>query len=157
VDHHLGAMAANCYLEQPVAPPAGQFRIYPHVDFSTLTILYQDDSPGGLQVHKRGAGWVDVPAIPGTYVVNLGDLMGRWTNDKWVATPHRVVNPPRDQAMTRRISLPFFHNPNHDALIESISSCVTADRPAKYLPIEAGEWTAARRAGLSANHARITN
>jgi isopenicillin N synthase-like dioxygenase len=157
VDQHLGTMAANCYIEQPVEPPAGHLRIRAHVDFSTLTILYQDDSPGGLQVHRRGTGWVDVPALPGSYVVNLGDMMGRWTNDKWVATPHRVVNPPREHAMTRRISLPFFHLPNHDALIEPIPSCVTADRPAKYLPIEAGEWTAARRAGRSANFARISN
>ena len=155
VDQHLGTMAANCYLEQPVAPVDGQLRIRAHVDFSTLTILYQDDSPGGLQVHQRGAGWVDCPAIPGSYVVNLGDLMARWTNDKWVATPHRVVNPPREFAMTRRLSLPFFHLPNHDALIEPIPTCVTADRPAKYLPVLAGEWTEARRQGRSANYGRV--
>jgi isopenicillin N synthase-like dioxygenase len=155
VDQHLGTMAANCYVEQPVAPVAGQTRIRAHVDFSTLTILYQDDSPGGLQAHRRGVGWVDVPAVPGSYVVNLGDIMGRWTNDTWVATPHRVVNPPREQAMTRRFSLPFFHLPNHDAVIESIPTCVTEDRPAKYLPVMAGEWTAQRRAGSSANTARV--
>jgi isopenicillin N synthase-like dioxygenase len=156
VDQHLGTMAANCYVEQPVPPPPGHQRIRAHVDFSTLTILYQDDSPGGLQVHRRGVGWVDVPAIPGSYVVNLGDLMGRWTNDKWVATPHRVVNPPREHAMTRRISLPFFHLPNHDAMIEPIASCVTDERPARYVPILAGEWTAARRSGASANVGRIS-
>jgi isopenicillin N synthase-like dioxygenase len=155
VDQHLGTMAANCYVEQPVEPEPGQIRIRAHVDFSTLTILYQDDGQGGLQAHRRGTGWVDVPCLPGSYVVNLGDIMGRWTNDQWVATPHRVLNPPREFAMTRRMSLPFFHLPNHDAIIESIPTCVTEDRPAKYLPIEAGEWTAARRAGRSANHARV--
>jgi isopenicillin N synthase-like dioxygenase len=155
VDQHLGTMAANRYPAQPVAPADGQIRARAHVDFSTLTILYQDDMPGGLQVHRRGVGWIDVPAIPGSYVVNLGDLMGRWTNDQWVATPHRVINPPREQAMTERYSLPFFHLPNHDAIIEPIPTCVSDDTPAKYLPVSAGDWAEARREGRSANFARI--
>jgi isopenicillin N synthase-like dioxygenase len=155
VDRHLGTMAANCYVEQPVPPAPGQFRSRAHVDFSTLTILYQDDAPGGLQVHHRGAGWLDVPPVPGSYVVNLGDLMGRWTNDQWVATPHRVANPPAELAMTRRFSLPFFHLPNHDAVIEPIPTCVTASNPARYVPVLAGEWTAARREGRSANFGRV--
>jgi isopenicillin N synthase-like dioxygenase len=155
VDRHLGTLAANHYPEQPTAPAPGQLRVRAHVDFSTLTILYQDDAPGGLQIHQRGVGWIDVPAVPGSFVVNLGDLMGRWTNDHWVATPHRVVNPPADQAMTRRFSLPFFHLPNHDAVIEVIPTCVSEDRPARFAPVLAGEWTEARREGRSANFARI--
>ena len=155
VDQHLGTMAANRYPAQPVAPADGQVRARPHVDFSTLTILYQDDSPGGLEVFRRGVGWIPVPAIPGSYVVNLGDLMGRWTNDVWVATPHRVVNPPREDALTERFSMPFFHLPNDDAVIEPIPTCVTADNPARYAPVRAGEWAAARREGRSANFARI--
>ncbi len=154
VDRHLGNLAANYYLAQPVEPQPGQLRSQAHVDFSTLTILYRDDAPGGLQVHQRGAGWVDVPDIEGSYVVNLGDMMARWTNDKWVATPHRVVNPPRELAMTTRISVPFFHLPNHEAVIESIPTCVTATQPERYVPIDAGEWIAARRQGRSANFGR---
>jgi isopenicillin N synthase-like dioxygenase len=155
VDQHLGTMAANRYPAQLTPPAEGQLRARAHVDFSTLTILYQDDAPGGLQVHQRGHGWIDVPAIPGSYVVNLGDLMGRWTNDRWVATPHRVVNPPREQAATQRFSLPFFHLPNHDAVIEPIPTCVSDETPARYLPVLAGDWTEARRDGRSANFARI--
>lgn len=155
VDQHLGTMAANLYPEQPVAPVAGQLRTRAHVDFSTLTILYQDDAPGGLQAYHRGHGWVDVPAIAGSYVVNLGDLMGRWTNDRWVATPHRVVNPPAEHAMTRRISMPFFHLPNHDTVIDVLSTCVSEDRPVRFEPVMAGDWIEARRVGGSANYGRI--
>jgi isopenicillin N synthase-like dioxygenase len=157
VHQHLGTMAANRYPAQPEAPADGQIRARAHVDFSTLTILYQDGSPGGLQVHRRGVGWIDVPARPGSFVVNLGDLMGRWTNDVWVATPHRVVNPSRADAMTERYSLPFFHLPNHDAVIEPIPTCVTPQNPARYAPVLAGDWAAARREGRSANFARIRN
>jgi isopenicillin N synthase-like dioxygenase len=155
VDHSLANLAANNYPEQPTAPLPGQFRSKAHVDFSTLTILYQDGAPGGLQVHQRNSGWRDVPFLAGSYVVNLGDLMARWTNDRWVATPHRVVNPPAELAMTRRISLPFFHHPNPDAVIEAIPTCVSADRPPKYEPVVASEWIEARRTGRPANHGRI--
>jgi isopenicillin N synthase-like dioxygenase len=155
IDQHLGTMSANRYPAQPEPPAENQLRARAHVDFSTLTILYQDDSPGGLQVHRRGVGWIDVPCVPGSFVVNLGDLMGRWTNDQWVATPHRVVNPPREQAMTQRFSLPFFHLPNHDAVIEPIPSCVSDATPARYAPVLAGDWAGARRDGRSANFARI--
>ncbi len=155
VDHHLSNLAANCYPEQPTPPLPGQLRTRAHVDFSSLTILYQDDAPGGLQVHRRGRGWCDVPALPGSYVVNLGDLLARWTNDRWVATPHRVVNPPADRALTRRISIPFFHLPDYDAVIEAIPTCVSAANPARYRPVTAGEWTEARRLGRSASYGRI--
>jgi isopenicillin N synthase-like dioxygenase len=87
--------------------------------------------------------------------VNLGDLMARWTNDCWVATPHRVVNPPAELAMTRRFSLPFFHLPNHDAVIEPVPTCVSEETPAKFIPVLAGEWTEARRDDRSANFGRI--
>jgi isopenicillin N synthase-like dioxygenase len=155
VDQHLSSMAANCYPEQRVAPAPGQIRVRAHVDFSTLTILYQDDAPGGLQAHQRGVGWVDVPYVPGSFVINLGDLMARWTNDRWVATPHRVVNPPPELALTRRISLPFFHLPNDDAVIEPIPTCVTEEWPARFVPVVAGEWTKSRREYGSANVGRI--
>jgi isopenicillin N synthase-like dioxygenase len=155
IDRHLSNLAANCYPAQRTAPMPGQVRNRAHVDFSALTILYQDDAPGGLQIYERGRGWRDVPALAGSYVVNLGDLMARWTNDRWVATPHRVVNPPAEYAMTQRISIPFFHLPNHDAIIEAIPTCVSDSRPAKYAPVATGEWTAARRKGRPANYGRL--
>jgi isopenicillin N synthase-like dioxygenase len=156
VDLHLSNLAANCYPAQLTPPEPGQVRSQAHVDFATLTILYQDDAPGGLQIYERGLGWRDIPAVEGSYVVNLGDLMARWTNERWVATPHRVVNPPAEHAMTQRISIPFFHQPNHDAIIEAIPTCVSEDRPVRYRPVTAGEWAAERRNGRPANFGRLT-
>lgn len=155
VDRHLSSMGANLYPEQPVPPEPDQYRVRAHVDFSTVTILYQDGAPGSLQAHKRGYGWVDVPFVPGSFVINLGDLMARWTNDRWIATPHRVLNPPADLAMTRRISMPFFHLPNHDAVIAPAPTCVTDARPARFEPVVAGDWTLTRRAYGSPNAGRV--
>lgn len=154
VDRHLAALAANHYLPQDSPPRPDELRLQAHVDFGCLTILYQDDAPGGLQVHQRGAGWQDIPAIAGSYVVNLGDMMSRWTNERWVATPHRVVNPPTELLGTTRISIPFFHHPNHDAVIEAIPTCVSLDDPAKYDPIVGGDWIEARRRGLPPDSGR---
>jgi isopenicillin N synthase-like dioxygenase len=118
----------------PTAPPKpGQLRAGAHSDYGSLTILKTEDKPGGLQVYNKAGAWVAVPIVPGCFVVNLGDLMARWTNDTWVSTLHRVVNPPSDAAeRSRRQSLVFFHNPNYDAVIECIASCQGPGRPPRY-------------------------
>ena len=86
----------------------------------------------------RSGEWVDVAHIPDAYVINLGDLMSRWTNDKWVSTLHRVVPPPMDAGRScRRQSMAFFHNINADHVVECIPTCKSADNPAKYAPITA--------------------
>ena len=74
--------------------------------------------------------------VPGCFIINIGDLMARWTNDSWVSTLHRVVNPPVEQAAgSRRQSLVFFHNPDYDAVIENL----VAGQPARYAPTTSGE------------------
>ena len=78
--------------------------------------------------------------MPGAFVVNIGDMMARSTNDRWVSTMHRVVNPDRVDASKSRISLPFFHQPNADAVIECIPTCATPDNPPRYEPVTSGEW-----------------
>jgi isopenicillin N synthase-like dioxygenase len=104
-----------------------------------MTIIKAEDKPGGLEVLDAQGQWRPVPIVPGTLVVNLGDLMAQWTNDRWVSTMHRVVNPPRDKSMSsRRQSLIFFHQPNYDALIECLPTCLDNGR-AKYAPITSGE------------------
>jgi len=81
-----------------------------------------------------------VPIVDGAFIVNIGDLMARWTNDRWVSTLHRVVNPPQDRfAGSRRQSLVFFHNPNYDAVIERLATCRDAAHPAKYPTVTSGE------------------
>lgn len=83
-------------------------------------------------VPKQGE-WVDVEAPAGTFVCNIGDLMARWTNDRWVSTLHRVVNPLQELATTnRRLSIPFFFQPNYDAPIECLPTCCSAENPPKY-------------------------
>jgi isopenicillin N synthase-like dioxygenase len=89
-----------------------------------------------LQIRSRDGEWIDVPPVPGTFVVNIGDSMMRWTNDTWVSTMHRVVNPPPAIAAEHsRLSFAFFVQPNYDASIECIDSCTTSQRPAKYPPV----------------------
>jgi isopenicillin N synthase-like dioxygenase len=128
------------YPDQPDPPTAGELRYGPHTDFSGFTILRQDAAPGGLQV-KIGAAWVDVRPIPGALVINAGDLIQRWTNDRWVSNVHRVINPPRDRTSgTRRLSIVLFTGPNSDAEIACLPGC----GPAKYPPIAAGDHSEQR-------------
>jgi isopenicillin N synthase-like dioxygenase len=115
----------------------GEERAGAHTDTTAITILRVDDSPGGLQVQVPGGRWIDVARIPGAFIINVGDIMMRWTNDRFVSTMHRVVNPPSFGGGVGRISIPFFCMPNYDAVIECIPSCVGAR--AKYPPITSGE------------------
>jgi isopenicillin N synthase-like dioxygenase len=121
-------------------PLPGQLRYGAHTDYTGFTILRQDDAPGGLQVLAPGGAWIEVPPVRGALVVNAGDLLARWTNDRWKSNVHRVVNPPR--ALTgsaRRLSIVLFTGPNSDARIECLPSCQSAARPPKYPPVVAHE------------------
>jgi isopenicillin N synthase-like dioxygenase len=140
VGQHISNLVANHYPAQETPPSPGQLRRGAHTDYGSLTVLYQDDQPGGLQVQLRDGSWADVPHIPGSFVVNLGDLMAAWTNDRWVSTMHRVVNPPRTAAHSTRISIPFFHQPDYDALIECIPTCTSDQDPPHHRPVTSGEW-----------------
>ena len=128
------------YPEQAVEPGPGQLRNAAHTDFAGFTILRQDDAPGGLQVQAPSGAWIDVPSRPGTLVINTGDLIQRWTNDRWLSNVHRVVNPPRaHDGPTRRLSLVFFTGPGLDSQITCLPTCQTPERPAIYEPIIASE------------------
>ena len=126
------------YPQQRTAPEEGQLRAGEHSDYDNLTICLIEDKPGGLQARSPDGTWVDVPVVAGSFVVNIGDQMMRWTNDRWRSTRHRVVNPPR--AAGRRLSLCYFVEPRHDAVIECLPTCQSAARPAKYPPITAGDY-----------------
>ena len=99
-----------------------------------VTFVRGDDVPGGLQIKLRRGGWIDVAPPPGGFVCNIADAMARWTNDRWVSTLHRVANPPAGSGGRERISLVFFHMPNHDAEIRCLPGCAGADG-AKYPPV----------------------
>ncbi len=105
-----------------------------HTDYGNLTLLATDDA-GGLQVRRRDGRWIEAPPLAGAYVVNIGDCLMRWTNDVYVSTPHRVVNRrPRE-----RYSIAFFFDPNPDALVAAIDSCVGVGS-SKYAPILAADY-----------------
>ena len=79
------------------------------------------------------------------FIVNLGDMMQRWTNDRWKSTLHRVVNPPAEaRSRSRRMSIAYFLHPNYDALISALPACVDAAHPARYEPLLAGELMRAK-------------
>jgi isopenicillin N synthase-like dioxygenase len=129
-------MRLNFYPEVREPPKPGQLRGGAHTDYGLLTILNGENVPGGLQVQTRAGTWIDVETDPDTFVVNIGDLLMRWTNDRWVSNVHRVATPPGNAAGAKRLSMAFFHHPNYDALIE----CVAPGGKAKYPPVLSGEY-----------------
>jgi isopenicillin N synthase-like dioxygenase len=132
IDRHTSAMRALNYPTMNGALP-DQLGASAHTDYGTLTILLADHTQSGLQVQATDGSWRDAVPAPGSLVVNLGDAMARWTNDRWRSTMHRVVVPQR-----RRQSIAFFHNGNWDASIECLPSCLDEGETARYAPIEAG-------------------
>ena len=138
IAYHSSAMRAINYPHLDSRPPPGQLRAGAHTDYGTLSILTYDDAPGGLQI-KLGNHWVAIPQVPGGFVVNLGDMMARWTNDRWVSTMHRVGIPEPDaKGSTRRQSIVFFHNASWDAEVRCIPTCLSGDEKPKYPPVLAG-------------------
>ncbi|MEE2768779.1 MAG: 2-oxoglutarate and iron-dependent oxygenase domain-containing protein [Actinomycetota bacterium] len=137
IDNHITNLTVNHYpdLKHPAEP--GQFRRGEHTDWGSLTILYHDGEPG-LQIKSPTGEWVDIPIVPGAFVINLGDLMATWTNDRWKSTYHRVVVPSGNCG--DRISIAFFHQPAYDAQIECIPTCTSPDDPPHYAPTTSGEW-----------------
>ena len=131
IDEHGSALRLAHYPHVAGTIAPGQLRAGAHTDYGTLTILWTDGEPG-LQVQTVTGEWVDVDPVPGGLIVNIGDLMQRWTNDRWRSTMHRVVAP---TAATRRLSIPFFHNANWDARVE----CLVADEEPRYPPTTAGQ------------------
>jgi isopenicillin N synthase-like dioxygenase len=145
IDHSSSFLRIINYPAPAREPEPGQLRAGAHTDYGALTILRSDDTrvAGGLQVRNRAGDWLAVQTPPGAFVVNLGDMMMRWTNDRWVSTLHRVVNPPAElRPATRRQSLVFFHNPNPDTLVTCLPGCCGPDNPPRYADITAGEFIA---------------
>jgi len=145
------------YFDPMVTKPTGVLRIlyYPsqegpidqrqigigaHTDYECFTILAQQQGIQALQVQNGKGEWVSAPPIPGTFVVNIGDQMARWTNDVFASTRHRALN----VSGRERNSMPFFLGTNFDTMIEALPSCVGPDRPAKYPPVKAGEYVLSR-------------
>jgi isopenicillin N synthase-like dioxygenase len=131
----------------PATEPSldGQLGAGVHTDYGNVTLL-ATDGVGGLMVQDRSAHWLAAPVIPGTFICNIGDCLMRWSNDVYVSTPHKVVRPSGGQ----RHAVAFFLDPNPDAVVACLSTCITPDTPAKYAPITAADFLRAR---LTASHA----
>ena len=141
VARHVTAMRINYYPAQATPPPEGQIRAGAHTDYGMMTILMGENEPGSLQVRTRDGRWIDVETRPEFFVINIGDLLMRWTNDRWLSNLHRVVNPPPEIASTvSRVSIGFFHQPDYDAMIECVPTCAGPDRPALYPPGRSGDY-----------------
>lgn len=107
-----------------------------HTDWGGITLLAQDDV-GGLEVRNPAGDWIACPPVAGGFVVNLGDMIPRWTNNRYRSTPHRVTN--RNAARRLRHSIPFFFSPTYDARIECVPTCIGAGETPAWEPCTAGE------------------
>ncbi len=114
----------------PLQAEENQFGIAPHTDANFLTFLAQTEVPG-LQVRLPSGAWLDVPYIPGSFAVNSGDMMYRWTNGRFKSTPHRAL-PPVGQ---HRYAIPFFMGPHLDTVIACLPTCQGPDNPPCFPPI----------------------
>jgi isopenicillin N synthase-like dioxygenase len=144
---HSSSMRVINYPDPEAEAEPGQLRAGAHTDYGCMTILRTEAAAGGLQVLTRDEEWVDVEAVPGSFVVNLGDMMARWTNDRWPATLHRVAVPSSDRRLgSRRQTIVFFHDPRADAVIGCIPGCADEDHPLRYEPVTALEHVRAKAA-----------
>jgi isopenicillin N synthase-like dioxygenase len=136
------------------APLSGQLRCGEHTDNGTLTMVLQSEHPGGIEVKSVDGDWVVVPANSEAYVVNIGDLLARWTNGRWVSTVHRVGNASdwKSQKGTRD-SVVFFHQPALDVTIDALPTCVGRETPAKYPPITLREHFSSQQKKLATRDA----
>jgi isopenicillin N synthase-like dioxygenase len=124
-------------LRYPPQPPDSDARgVEAHTDTGAFTILLQDEV-GGLEVRNRAGQWISATPISGSLVINIADMMQRWTNGRFVSTPHRVAN----RTGKERFSAPFFANPDYDATITPLQGQVAGDRP--YEPLACGPYVEA--------------
>jgi isopenicillin N synthase-like dioxygenase len=133
------------YPPLPEARPDELYGIHPHTDYGFLTLLVQEDV-GGLEVRRPDGSWIQAQPMPGTFVLNVGDVLARWTNDRFNSTPHRVVTA---GANRDRYSIAMFFDPHIDALVEGLPRFVREAGGAKYPSIRYGDYYEMR---LEANY-----
>ncbi len=129
------------YPDQAQPPAPGQLRYGAHHDYGGLTLLRQDGAPGGLEIADREGRWIEASVVPNSFVINVGDLLARWTNGRWRSTLHRVSNPERSlTGSTARLSMVAFTAPNEASEVACLPTCCNADNPARYEPVVAGAY-----------------
>lgn len=133
------------YPPAPAERPADLYGAHPHTDYGFLTILAQDDI-GGLEVRTPDGEWMPARYIPGTFIVNVGDALARWTNDAFNSTPHRVINPASDRD---RYSIGYFFDPSLNTEIRTLPVFATAEAATRYQPVRYAAYFSGR---LDANY-----
>ena len=142
---HSGAVMLLHYppLTEPLLP--GQLRSGAHTDFGTMTLLFHHGSAEGLEIQRPGGNWLHAPSIAGAAIVNVGDLLTRWTNGQLRSVLHRVVLPEQEAAQRPRYSATLFYEPRHEVVISCLEPCHGPTKPALYPPITVGERLEERR------------
>lgn len=135
VDHPMGQLRLIHYPPQEGVIRAEQIGIGTHCDYEMFTILMQTER--GLQVMNRAGEWVEAPPIEDTFVINIGDMLMRWSNGRFRSTPHRVIN----RSGRERYSFPLFFASNYDVVVRCLPTCTGADEPARFPPTVCGHWT----------------
>ena len=135
IDKPMAQLRVLRYPPQPQPIDPRHIGVGAHTDYECFTILAS--SAPGLQVRNSLGHWIAAPPLPGAFVINIGDILARWTNDVFLSTVHRVIN----SSGAQRFSLPFFFGANFNAEVSCLQSCQSEQRPARYAPITAGEWT----------------
>jgi isopenicillin N synthase-like dioxygenase len=157
LDGNISVMRAINYERRAGAPDPrpDQLRMGAHSDYGSLTILSADDVPG-LEISDREGSWSPVRPPAEGFLVNLGDLLAEWTNDRWRSTVHRVVPPPvasstatatATDAAVRRRSIAWFQQPAYDAVIECLPTCTDADHPPRHAKVTSGDHLIAKLMG----------
>lgn len=138
LSEHVSSLRLLHYPPHPNADPTREVGCGAHTDWGAITVLAQDDI-GGLEIQLPDGGWIPAPPVSGALIVNIGDMMQRWTNDRYVSTRHRVLN----RTAHDRYSAAFFFDPSYHTQVECLPTCCDATRPARYPPITSGEHLAA--------------
>ena len=145
LDAPMATLRLLNYPARPASVEAEQLGAGEHTDYGNITLLMTDEV-GGLEVKRRNGGWLQAPKIPGAFICNIGDCLMRWTNDVYVSTPHRVVSPQGRE----RNSIAFFLDPNPDALVACLPTCIGAEGVAKYPPVTGADYLRRRLAATYA-------
>jgi isopenicillin N synthase-like dioxygenase len=135
----MATLRALHYPPMPQGIAQGQLGAGEHTDYGNVTLLATDEV-GGLEVRTRAGDWLAAPVISGAFICNIGDCLMRWTNEVYVSTPHRVVNPKG----LERYSIAFFLDPNPEADVACLPSCIGPEAPPAYPPIRAVDFLRSR-------------
>jgi isopenicillin N synthase-like dioxygenase len=138
IDRPMATLRMLRYPRRDPAAPPEALGAGTHTDYGNITLL-ATDGVAGLQVRRRDGAWIEAPSIPGALVVNIGDLLMRWTNDIYVSTPHRVRQPEHE-----RYSLAFFLDPNPGALVEVLPACLAAGKSPRYPRVTGADYLRSR-------------